>query len=115
MRDVLVSRCGKVTPEQVGFPAGGGTRRVAGLRRNEVAQLAGVSVEYYTQLERGSLRGASESVLDAIARALLMDEAERAHLFDLAHLDWTILRPGSSPMLRAGTRAMLARVRALEA
>jgi transcriptional regulator with XRE-family HTH domain len=58
---------------------------VTGLRRHEVAQLAGVSVEYYKQLERGNLRGASESVLDAIARALLLNEAERAHLFDLAH------------------------------
>jgi transcriptional regulator with XRE-family HTH domain len=84
VRDFLLSRRGKVTPEQVGLPAGGGSRRVKGLRRSEVAQLAGVSVEYYTQLERGSVRGASESVLDAVARALLLDEAERTHLFDLA-------------------------------
>jgi transcriptional regulator with XRE-family HTH domain len=84
VRDFLVSRRGKVTPEQVGLAATGGTRRVTGLRRSEVAQLAGVSVEYYTQLERGSVRGASESVLDAVARALLLDEAERAHLFGLA-------------------------------
>ena len=61
-----------------------GSRRVAGLRRGEVAQLAGVSVEYYTKLERGNLAGASEGVLDALARALRLDEAERAHLFDLA-------------------------------
>ena len=84
VRDFLISRRGKVTPEQVGLAAGGGARRVAGLRRSEVAQLAGVSVEYYTQLERGSIRGASQSVLDAVARALLLDEAERTHLFDLA-------------------------------
>ncbi|OIV38653.1 transcriptional regulator [Mangrovactinospora gilvigrisea] len=84
VREFLVSRRGKVTPEQVGLVPLGGARRVPGLRRGEVAELAGVSVEYYTQLERGSLRGASEGVLDAIARALLLDEAERTHLFDLA-------------------------------
>ena len=58
---------------------------MAGLRRSEVADLAGVSVEYYAQLERGNLSGVSESVLDALARALQLDEAERAHLIDLAH------------------------------
>ncbi|MEV6654153.1 helix-turn-helix transcriptional regulator [Streptomyces sp. NPDC051219] len=84
VREFLVSRRGKVTPDQVGLAAHGGTRRVPGLRRSEVAELAGVSVEYYTQLERGSLRGASESVLDAVARALRLNEDERAHLFDLA-------------------------------
>jgi len=62
----------------------GGNRRVPGLRRTEVAMLAGVSVEYYTRMERGNVAGVSESVLDAIARALHLDEAEREHLFDLA-------------------------------
>jgi transcriptional regulator with XRE-family HTH domain len=57
---------------------------VSGLRREEVALMAGVSVDYYTRLERGNLQGVSESVLDALARALQLDEAERAHLFDLA-------------------------------
>ena len=66
------------------LPAHGGQRRVAGLRREEVALLAGVSVDYYVRLERGNLGGVSESVLDAIARALQLDEAERGHLFDLA-------------------------------
>ncbi|MEU4427953.1 helix-turn-helix transcriptional regulator [Actinoplanes sp. NPDC024001] len=84
VRDFLISRRGKVTPEQVGLAAHPGVRRVPGLRRSEAAQLAGVSVEYYTQLERGNLSGASESVLEAVARALLLDDAERAHLFDLA-------------------------------
>jgi len=84
VRDFLVSRRAKVGPEQVGLADDGRARRVAGLRRNEVAELAGVSVEYYTQLERGNLRGASESVLDALGRALLLDDAERSHLFDLA-------------------------------
>lgn len=84
VRDFLASRRAKVTPEQVGLATDGRARRVPGLRRNEVAELAGVSVEYYTQLERGNIRGASESVLDALARALRLDEAERSHLFDLA-------------------------------
>ena len=84
VREFLTSRRAKVTPEQVGLPTFGGSRRVKGLRRGEVAQLAGVSAEYYTRLERGNLQGASESVLDAVARALLLDDAERAHLFDLA-------------------------------
>ncbi len=84
VRDFLVSRRAKVTPEQAGLPPSGGSRRVEGLRRSEVAQLAGVSVEYYTQLERGNLGGASESVLEAVARALHLDEAERTYLFDLA-------------------------------
>ena len=61
-----------------------GTRRVSGLRRAEVSQLAGVSIEYYTRLERGNLAGASESVLDAVAGALQLDESERVYLFDLA-------------------------------
>ncbi|WP_129337311.1 helix-turn-helix domain-containing protein [Cellulomonas endophytica] len=84
VRDFLVSRRAKVTPAQVGLATDGRTRRVPGLRRDEVAERAGVSVEYYTQLERGNIRGASESVLDALARALLLDDAERTHLFDLA-------------------------------
>ncbi|MFC8616080.1 helix-turn-helix transcriptional regulator [Micromonospora purpureochromogenes] len=84
IRDFLTSRRAKITPERAGLPAYGGNRRVAGLRREEVALLAGVSVDYYTRLERGNLSGVSESVLEAIARALQLDEAERAHLFDLA-------------------------------
>ena len=84
MREFLTSRRAKITPEQAGLRTYGGTRRVPGLRREEVALLAGVSVDYYTRLERGSAAGASESVLEALARALQLDEAERAHLFDLA-------------------------------
>ncbi|WP_314454762.1 helix-turn-helix transcriptional regulator [uncultured Microbacterium sp.] len=85
VRDFLMSRRSRVTPEQVGLPAFG-NRRVAGLRRNEVAALAGVSVEYYTRVERGNLQGVSNSVLDAIASALRMNETERAHLHDLGRL-----------------------------
>jgi transcriptional regulator with XRE-family HTH domain len=84
IRDFLTSRRAKITPEQAGLPIYGGNRRVTGLRREEVALLAGVSVDYYTRLERGNLSGASESVLESLARALQLDEAERAHLFDLA-------------------------------
>jgi transcriptional regulator with XRE-family HTH domain len=85
IRDFLISRRARITPEQVGLPVYGGNRRVAGLRREEVALLAGVSVDYYTRLERGNARGASDGVLEALARALQLDEAERAHLFDLVH------------------------------
>jgi len=84
VRDFLTSRRAKITPEQAGLPAYGGHRRVAGLRREEAALLAGVSVDYYTKLERGNLAGVSDSVLEALARALQLDEAERGHLFDLA-------------------------------
>jgi hypothetical protein len=84
IRDFLTSRRAKITPEQARLPVYGGNRRVAGLRREEVALLAGVSVDYYTRLERGNLNGVSDSVLEALARALQLDEAERAHLFDLA-------------------------------
>jgi hypothetical protein len=84
IREFLTSRRARITPEQAGLPVYGGNRRVAGLRREEVAMLAGVSVDYYTRLERGNARGASDTVLDALARALQLDEAERAHLFDLA-------------------------------
>jgi transcriptional regulator with XRE-family HTH domain len=79
----LASRRARVTPEQVGLPTWG-PRRVKGLRREEVASLAGVSVEYYKRLERGNASGVSDSVLEALARALQLDDAERAHLFDLA-------------------------------
>jgi len=84
IREFLASRRAKITPQQAGLPAYGGNRRVPGLRREEVAMLAGVSIDYYVRLERGHLAGASEEVLDAIAGALQLDEAERAHLYDLA-------------------------------
>ncbi|MDT3438121.1 MULTISPECIES: helix-turn-helix transcriptional regulator [unclassified Pseudofrankia] len=84
-REFLVSRRERITPEQAGLPAyGGGNRRVKGLRREEVALLAGVSIDYYVRMERGNLAGASDAVLDGLATALQLDEAEREHLFDLA-------------------------------
>lgn len=84
VREFLSSRRDRITPDQAGLPAYGGNRRVPGLRREEVSLLAGVSVDYYTRLERGDLSGVSDSVLDSLARALQLDEAETAHLFDLA-------------------------------
>ncbi|MFC8449352.1 helix-turn-helix domain-containing protein [Kitasatospora sp. NPDC057223] len=85
IRDFLTTRRARITPEQAGLTVSplSGARRVPGLRREEVARLAGVSVPYYTRLERGDARGATDAVLDAIARALLLDDAERGHLFDL--------------------------------
>jgi transcriptional regulator with XRE-family HTH domain len=89
IRDFLSTRRARITPEQAGLPAYGGNRRVKGLRREEVAMLAGVSVDYYVRMERGSLSGASETVLDALADALRLDEAERTHLFALARASAT--------------------------
>ncbi len=94
IREFLTSRRAKIAPEQSGLRTYGGQRRVPGLRREEVALLAGVSVDYYTRLERGNASGVSESVLEALARALQLDEAERAHLFDLARA------AGSTPRRR---------------
>lgn len=84
IREFLRTRRARITPGQAGLTPHGGARRVPGLRREEVAQLAGVSVDYYIRLERGRTQGVSETVLEAVARALHLDEAERAHLFDLA-------------------------------
>jgi transcriptional regulator with XRE-family HTH domain len=84
VREFLSSRRARITPERAGLPAYGSNRRVTGLRREEVAMLAGVSVDYYIRMERGNLSGASDSVLDALVNALQLDEAERDHLFTLA-------------------------------
>ncbi|GAA4984842.1 transcriptional regulator with XRE-family HTH domain [Nonomuraea thailandensis] len=83
IRDFLATRRAKLTPEQVGLPTSG-RRRVPGLRREEVAVLAGVSTEWYTRLEKGHISGVSEDVLDAVAQALRLDQDERTYLFDLA-------------------------------
>ena len=113
IRDFLVSRRANVTPAQAGIDDFGGERRVAGLRRAEVAELAGVSLDYYTRLERGNIRGASDSVLNAIARALLLNDVERAHLFDLARGITSSsavqedLRGRSNPDVRTSVRRVL--------
>ncbi|MBT2555274.1 helix-turn-helix transcriptional regulator [Arthrobacter sp. ISL-5] len=104
IRDFLISRRAKITPEQAGIPNYGELRRVPGLRREEVAQLAGVSTDYYTRLERGSLRGVSDAVLEAVASALELDEAERSYLLDLA-------RAANTPVRRAARRPTQQRVR----
>jgi transcriptional regulator with XRE-family HTH domain len=92
IREFLASRRARITPGQAGLPAYGVNRRVPGLRREEVALLAGVSVDYYTQMERGNLGGVSDGVLDALAGALQLDEAERAHLINLARTATTPTR-----------------------
>jgi transcriptional regulator with XRE-family HTH domain len=97
IREFLTSRRARITPEQAGLQWYGDNRRVPGLRREEVALLAGVSVDYYTRLERGNMSGVSESVLEALVRALQLDEAERAHLFDLARAAGTTARTRRRP------------------
>ena len=98
IRDFLASRRARITPEQAGLLPGGGRRRVPGLRREEVAVLAGVSTEWYTRLEKGHIAGVSEDVLEAVARALQLDEAERTYLFDLAR---AAIQPVRTPRRRS--------------
>ncbi|MGX1159475.1 helix-turn-helix protein [Arthrobacter sp. SLBN-100] len=107
VRQFLSTRRGRITPEQAGIEPYGGRRRVPGLRREEVARLAGVSVDYYTRLERGNLTGVSDSVLDAIARALELDRAEHDHLYDLARAANTSGRKRAASAVPAGVRPVL--------
>jgi len=110
VREFLITRRAKVTPGQAGLPRYGGRRRVTGLRRDEVAQLAGISIEYYTRLERGNIRGVSDEVLDGIARALHLDEVERAHLLDLvrmANASPAARRRPAPPRVRPSVRRLL--------
>jgi transcriptional regulator with XRE-family HTH domain len=115
IKEFLTSRRARLTPEQAGLPNFGGRRRVPGLRREEVAMLAGMSSEYYIRLERGNATGVSESILDAISRALQLDDAERTHLFNLARGADLARRPsrlrspkqtGIKPLLRQTIEAM---------
>ena len=106
VREFLMSRRARVSPAEAGVPAGT-NRRVRGLRRAEVAVLAGVSVEYYAKLERGAIAGASASVLDALSRALRLDDTERAHLLDLARAADGI--PTSGRTRRRATRQSASR------
>lgn len=110
VRDFLSSRRARISPEQAGLPLYGTNRRVAGLRREEVALLAGVSTDYYTRLERGNLAGVSESVLDALAAALQLDESERTHLLDLARAanhGTRQRRTGAQQRVREGVQRIL--------
>src|SRR4051794_1360456 len=108
IRQFLTSRRERLTPQEVGLPDFGGRRRVKGLRREEVALLAGMSTEYYVRLERGNGTGVSEAVLDGISRALRLDEAEHAHLYDLVRSanqgnnPGRRRRPARSPQVGAG-------------
>jgi len=110
IREFLRSRRARITPHEAGLPAYGGNRRVSGLRREEVAMLAGVSVDYYVRMERGSLAGASDAVLDALARALQLEDAERDHLFALARAAGPKRAPNrklASPSVRPAIRQVL--------
>jgi transcriptional regulator with XRE-family HTH domain len=100
IREFLASRRARITPEQAGLLPGGGRRRVPGLRREEVAVLAGVSTDWYIRLEKGHIAGVSEDVLEAVARALRLDEAERLYLFDLARA----AKPSRAPRRRNKVR-----------
>lgn len=110
IREFLTSRRAKITPDQAGLRTYGGSRRVPGLRREEVALLAGVSVDYYIRLERGNASGVSDSVLEALARALQLDDTERAHLFDLvraAHTSTPRRRRRAQQPVRPSVQHML--------
>lgn len=98
IREFLTSRRERLTPAEAGLPDFGGRRRVKGLRREEVALLAGMSTEYYVRLERGNGAGVSEAILDSISRALHLDEAEHAHLYDLVRA----ANHGAQPARRRG-------------
>lgn len=99
VREFLSTRRARLTPERAGLPAYGGNRRVPGLRREEVAMLAGMSVDYYIRLERGNLAGASDTLLESLSRALQLDEAEHDHLMDLAR------RANAAPRTRTPSRS----------
>lgn len=110
IREFLSTRRARISPEQAGLPLyGGDRRRVSGLRREEVAVLAGISIEYYTKLERGNAAGVSEGVIDGIAHALQLDEAERTHLLALIHTASTT-RPPRRPPARQRVRPTVQRV-----
>jgi transcriptional regulator with XRE-family HTH domain len=104
IQEFLASRRARISPQSVGLPVAGRKRRVPGLRREEVAALAGLSVDYYIRIERGALINASDSVLEAIARALRLDAAERAHLIDLARAG----RPSAASRTRPTPPAAIA-------
>ncbi|MEV5652824.1 helix-turn-helix transcriptional regulator [Nocardia sp. NPDC052254] len=105
--EFLRSRRARLRPADAGLPTYGGRRRVPGLRREELAQLAGVSAGYYTRLEQGQSPNASDAVLDAVARVLRLDEAERAHLYSLARPKPKSRRPDKPERVRPGVRLMI--------
>jgi transcriptional regulator with XRE-family HTH domain len=110
IREFLATRRARLSPAQAGLPTFGRTRRVAGLRREEVALLAGISVEYYTRLERGNARGVSDDVLESVSGALQLDEAEHAHLLDLvrtANMERPPRKPSTPVQVRPSIRRLV--------
>jgi len=110
IREFLATRRARLSPERAGLPTYGRTRRVPGLRREEVALLAGISVEYYTRLERGNARGVSDDVLESVSRALQLDEAEHAHLLDLvrtANTERPPRKPSTPSQVRPSVRRLV--------
>lgn len=105
IREFLTTRRARLTPDKIGLPDFGGRRRVPGLRREEVALVAGMSVEYYTRVERGNVSGVSESVLEGISRALQLDDAEHAHLYDLVRA----ANDGANPQRRVKSKPQAVR------
>ena len=111
IREFLRTRRDRITPRLAGLPTyGGDRRRVPGLRREEVALLAGVSTDYYTRLERGSATGVSDSVIDGVVRALQLDDAERTHLHDLIRTAGTTGPPPRRRPARARVRPTVQRI-----
>ena len=109
IREFLTSRRARITPAQAGLPPAGRQRRVKGLRREEVAVLADISVEYYTRLERGNANGVSAEVLEAVGRALQLDDAERCHLVDLVR-SASVKSPhrsSAAPLVRPAVRRIV--------
>ena len=118
IREFLTTRRARLTPARAGLPRYGHQRRVSGLRREEVALLAGISVEYYTRLERGNARGVSEMVLEAISQALQLDDAEHAHLVDLvrtANLERPARRTSAPLQVRPSVRRIVDAITAIPA
>ncbi|MEV6042193.1 helix-turn-helix transcriptional regulator [Streptomyces xanthochromogenes] len=107
LSEFLRARRAQVSPADVGLPELPGTRRVSGLRREELSQLAGVSVSYYTRLEQGQSVNASDGVLNALATALRLDEHERAHLRELASRRRRPLGPPPAENVDTLTRDLL--------
>ena len=115
IQEFLTSRRGRITPAQAGVRTfGSGPRRVPGLRREEVASLAGVSIAYYTRLERGDASGVSDTVLEALSRALQLEDAERSHLFDLVRAQQPVPRTrrrrSAPPTIRPSVQRLLDRI-----
>src|SRR3954452_2224479 len=111
IREFLSTRRARVTPGQAGLPEyGAERRRVKGLRREEVALLAGISSEYYTRLERGNATGVSDSVIDGIAQALQLDDVERTHLVRLLRTAGTTRAPRRRQPSQQKVRSTVQRV-----